>query len=95
MFSSAARSLRCSLLSFHLFHSLVDSRVEDSEFVDSEAGFFPKIGALWIQAHILFIFRIITAGSYVFFRIKYPSELQRSNLISFRTYFEVRLLQNT
>ncbi|CAA6669926.1 unnamed protein product [Spirodela intermedia] len=37
-------------------HPLVDARVKDSESVDLEAGFFPKIRALWIQAHILFIF---------------------------------------
>ncbi|CAA6665888.1 unnamed protein product [Spirodela intermedia] len=41
-----------------LGHLLVDSRVEDSKFVDSKVGFFSKIGALWIQAHILFIFHI-------------------------------------
>ncbi|CAA7395911.1 unnamed protein product [Spirodela intermedia] len=37
-------------------YPLMDSRVEDFEFVDSEVGFFPKIRVLWIQAHILFIF---------------------------------------
>ncbi|CAA7388662.1 unnamed protein product [Spirodela intermedia] len=28
------------------FHPFVDSRVEDSEYVNLEADFFPKIGAL-------------------------------------------------
>ncbi|CAA6659591.1 unnamed protein product [Spirodela intermedia] len=40
-----------------LMHPLMDLRVEDFEFVDSKVGFFPKIRVLWIQAHILFIFR--------------------------------------
>ncbi|CAA7391334.1 unnamed protein product [Spirodela intermedia] len=43
-------------------HPFVDSKVEDSEFVDLKANFFPKIRTLWIQAHILFIF-CITARS--------------------------------
>ncbi|CAA7394375.1 unnamed protein product [Spirodela intermedia] len=37
-------------------HLLVDSRVEDLEFVDSDVSFFPKIRVLWIQAQNLFIF---------------------------------------
>ncbi|CAA7411149.1 unnamed protein product [Spirodela intermedia] len=45
-------------------HSLVESRVEDSEFVDSESGFFPNIKALWSQSHILFIFHIIVASNF-------------------------------
>ncbi|CAA7406902.1 unnamed protein product [Spirodela intermedia] len=53
--------LKETLMWFSL-HPLVDSRVKDSKSVDSEAGFFPKIRALWIQAHILFIFRVTTAS---------------------------------
>ncbi|CAA7402652.1 unnamed protein product [Spirodela intermedia] len=41
-----------------LGHPFVDSRIEDSKYVDSKVGFFSKIGALWIQTHILFIFHV-------------------------------------
>ncbi|CAA7405381.1 unnamed protein product [Spirodela intermedia] len=43
-------------------HFLVDSRVEDSESIDSKTGFFSKIGASWIQANILFILCVTVRG---------------------------------
>ncbi|CAA6656563.1 unnamed protein product [Spirodela intermedia] len=41
-------------------HPLVDSRVEDSKSMNSDADFFSKIGSLWIQVIDLVIVRITT-----------------------------------
>ncbi|CAA6672071.1 unnamed protein product [Spirodela intermedia] len=61
--------------------SLVDSRVEDSESVDSKSGFFPKIRALWIQANIFFLLCItLLVGDDVLIFYLYFS---KKNILSF------------